>query len=341
MIAHKKAQALICSGKREFALCEIDIPDLRPTDILIKTLYSGISIGTELLLITGKHNWGPFPICTGYQAVGIIERIGPDVTEFNVGDKVYYRGWNVPMKSKGIAVTPASGAHSSYAVVDARNVTHGAGLLPDNIDAEEASLFVMPAVGLNGINMAGIKGGDKVAVIGVGLIGLGVVACASLRGTSVMAIDIDDSRLEIAQQLGAAYILNAKCKNFDKQVKEVIPEGVDAVFEASGNPACIDMGFALCRREGKFVFQSDFGNDEITFNFRTPHAKRVTAYFPCDDGYQPCRRAVLDLIARGKLQWRRVITHKIKSIESPKFYTNLLNKDISGILGVVIDWSAQ
>ncbi len=336
-----KAQALICTAKQEFSICEIDIPELCSQDILIRTLYSGVSIGTELLLIRGKHNWGPFPICTGYQAVGVVKKVGADVTKFKIGDNVYFRGWNVPMQlsESGKPVTPTSGTHSSYAVVDSTNPTHGAALLPEGIDESVASLFVMPAVGLNGINMAGVKGGDIVVVMGVGLIGLGVVGCSVLHGASVIAIDIDENRLKVAKELGASYAINAQNEDFAKQMMNIIPEGADVVFEASGNPQCVDIGFSLCKYGGKFVFQGDFGNDDISFNFRVPHAKRITAYFPCDDGYEACRKAVLDLIAKGNLQWHKVITHKIRANESPAFYAKLLNKEIPNVLGIIIDWS--
>ncbi len=335
----KKIEALICTEQQKFKLWEIDLPELRSGDILIKTLYSGVSIGTEMLLITGKHNWGPFPICTGYQAVGIVEETGSAVNNFKVGDKVYYRGWNVPMTREGESITPASGTHSSYAVVDSANPTHGAGLLPDGIDDSTAALFVMPSVGANGINMADVKTGDNVVVIGTGLIGLGVVGCAALRGANVIAVDIDDNRLRVAKELGADETVNSAEDDLAGSIKAIWPDGADVVFEASGNQACIDMGMALCRKYGKFVFQGDFGNNTITFNFRPPHGQSIITYFPLDDGYYSVRRSVLRLIASGVLKWEKTITHRIKAVETPEFYEKLLNKSVPDVLGIVIDWS--
>jgi len=335
----KTARALICTEQRKFSLREVSIPELRPQDILIKTLYSGVSIGTEMLLINGRHNWGPFPICTGYQAVGVVEKTGSAVENFKTGDRVYYRGWNAPMTCDGQNITPASGTHSSYAVVDSTNPTHGAGLLPKGIDEATASLFVMPSVGANGLNMADVKTGDDVVVVGAGLIGLGVVGCAALRGANVIALDVDGKRLEVAKELGAHQIINSKKEKLAERMKALCPNGADVVFEASGNHACLNMGMGLCKLYGKFVFQSDFGNDDITFNFRPPHRQRVTAYFPTDDGYYPIRRAVLNLMAAGALQWGKTITHQINAADAPEFYGKLLDKSIPDVLGVVIDWS--
>ncbi len=333
------AEVLICDSNRRFTLEPIEVPPLRPRDLLVKTLYSGVSVGTESLLINGTHNWGPFPISTGYQAVGRVEALGAEVTEFKIGDRVYHRGWSVPMRQRDTAITAAGGAHSSLAVVDSASTAQAPGQLPEGVGEAEASLFVMPAVGINGLNMAAVQAGEVVVVVGAGLIGLGVIGCAALRGATVIAIDLDDKRLKMAQTLGAEHILNSSKCDVVQLVKGLAPGGADVVFEASGHPACIDLGLALCRRHGKFVFQSDFGNSDITFNFRPPHGQRVTAYFPCDDGGIPCRRAVLNLMRSGALKWKETITDSVPAAEAPQLYDRIRDRALNGSLGIVIDWT--
>ncbi len=63
-----KTQALICTNDQEFSLEEFDIPALDPNQLLIRNTYSGVSIGTEFAVIRQTLDWGPFPVCTGYQA---------------------------------------------------------------------------------------------------------------------------------------------------------------------------------------------------------------------------------------------------------------------------------
>ena len=119
-----KSRALICTDQQQFSLEEFEIPALAPTDLLIRCIYSGVSVGTEFAVFRQKLNYGPFPVCTGYQAVGIVEDIGADVTDFKIGDKVYYRRNFIPMQHSGQPLTVCSGTHASYA------------LMPDTADVE-------------------------------------------------------------------------------------------------------------------------------------------------------------------------------------------------------------
>ena len=71
-----QATALICTAQQEFSLETFVVPAIIPTQIRTRTLYSGVSVGTEFAVIQGKLDWGPFPVCTGYQAVGVVEEVG-------------------------------------------------------------------------------------------------------------------------------------------------------------------------------------------------------------------------------------------------------------------------
>ena len=112
-----KSRALICTDQQQFTLKEFEIPALAPTDLLVCCIYSGVSVGTEFAVFRQKLNYGPFPVCTGYQAVGTVEDIGADVTEFKIGDKVYYRRNFIPMQQGGQPLTVCSGTHASHALM--------------------------------------------------------------------------------------------------------------------------------------------------------------------------------------------------------------------------------
>ncbi|MCC7192488.1 MAG: zinc-binding alcohol dehydrogenase [Phycisphaeraceae bacterium] len=333
------ATALVCSQDQKFQIAPVELPQLRPQDILVRNHWSGVSIGTEFAVIRGKLNWGAFPLCTGYQSVSTVERIGEGVTRFKVGDKVYHRGGRGPLKMGNQNVSCASGGHASHSVVDSTEGTHTAAILPPGVDEAVASLFVVAAVGYNGVNMAQVQTGDRVVVFGSGLIGLGVVAAAALRGAVVTVIDLDARKLEIAGKLGARHLIDSSKENASVEVSKIAPGGADVVFESTGVPMCVDMAMGLCKTTGKFVFQGNYGAKPLSFNFLVPHSKRVTAYFPCDDGYQPCRQAVMAHLATGTLKWHEVITHRVKAAEAPALYTRInAGGDTSEILGAVIQW---
>jgi 2-desacetyl-2-hydroxyethyl bacteriochlorophyllide A dehydrogenase len=334
-----KAKALVCSESQEFTLADVELPEMGPTDLLIRTHFSGVSIGTEFALIRNKISWGPYPLCTGYQGVGVVERVGRDVRGFAVGDKVYYRNSRGPFRMGGQAASAVSGTHCSMAVTDATHATHGPDLLPEGVDEEVASTFVMPAVGYHGVDMAGVRLGDVVAVQGAGLIGLGVVAAAKLRGAVVIAIDLDERKLAVACRLGADHVIQAGREEVEPALRAIAPQGADVVFEATGVPALLDSAFALCRPHGKFVFQGNYGAAPISFRFLVPHGRQITAYFPCDDGYAPCRRAVMHLLASGALKWGETITHRVAARDAPALYSHInRSSHDTDVLGAVIRW---
>jgi 2-desacetyl-2-hydroxyethyl bacteriochlorophyllide A dehydrogenase len=330
-----QAQALICTAQQQFSLETFDVPALSATQILVRTLYSGVSVGTEFAVIRGKLDWGPFPVCTGYQAVGVVEQVGVEVTRFQVGDRVYYRRNYMPMVLGQEKINTCAGTHSSVAVIDQNAEVE---LLPAGVDEATGSMFVMPSVGYNAVNMAGVQMGDVVAVHGVGLIGLGALVAARLRGAITIAIDLDERRLALAGEMGAAYLINGKQEDVKTRVEAIKPGGADVVFEATGIPASLDPAFAIARLHGKFVFLGNYGNAPISFYFLVPHVKQLTAFFPCNDGLKPCRDAVLRNIGSGAIPWEKTITHQVTAGEAPSLYSAINENAIPDMMGAVIQW---
>lgn len=72
-------------------------------------------------------------------------------------------------------------------------------------------------------------------------------------------------------------------------------------------------------------------------DFSSPHARRLQMFFPCDDGWQPCRRAVIKNMAMGTLQWNRCITHRVAWQDAPTIFSQINHGIDDSILGVVID----
>ena len=230
-----KATALVCDENREFTLEPVSLPGPAPDQVAIRTHYTGVSIGTEFGYIQGKTPV-PYPLTTGYQGTGVIEAVGAEVTGFEVGDEVYFRRNDSIALEDGTAVTCRSGAHASHAVTQAAT-THGVEKLPPGAPMDVASMFVMPAVGLYGVDMANPRMGEVVVVYGVGLIGLGVVAACVHRGCVVVAVDLDETRLDVARKMGADHVVNGSSQDVEAEVRRIAPEGADVVFEATGIPS--------------------------------------------------------------------------------------------------------
>ena len=333
------AHALITREDRSFRIEPVRLPEPGPDQISVRTLYSGVSIGTEFALIRQKISWGPFPICTGYMGTGVVETVGTDVTGFVTGDRVWFRGNQSMSLPDGSAVSCTSGGHASHVVVKP-DTSHGAGVLHPAADPETASMFVMPAVGLYGVDMANPRMGQAVVVYGCGLIGLGVVAACVHRGCKVIAVDLETKRLAIASELGAEVLVDASREDVKEVIRERTGGGSDVVFECTGLPQCIDDAIELCRPFGSFVWQGNYGSEPVSMHFLTPHGKRLTMFFPCDDGLDPCRRAVIRNMALGALRWERCITHRITSKEAPQLFARIDSGE-PDVIGVTIRWSDE
>jgi len=334
-----KERALIAWKDQHFSVEEVDLPDPGPNQIRIRTHYSGVSIGTEFAYITGKGSieGKSYPMCTGYQGTGIVEAAGKDIKDFKEGDLAFFRGGEGIRLSDGTAVSSMFGTHASAVVLDPAG-DEGAYHMVPGADMESASLYVMPAVALHGVDKANPRRGETVVVFGCGLIGLGVVASLVHRGCVVIAVDMLGARLKVARDLGADFLVDASTEEVKEEVQKLAPEGVDVVFECTGSPASIDPSMELCKWNGSYVWQGYYGTAPISMHASLPQYRELTMHVPCGDGGEPCRRAVIKNMTLGTLQWEKCITHHVSYVEAADIYTRIGNKE-KDIVGVTINWT--
>ena len=122
--------ALVAEPEGAFRMAEVVTSAIGENDIGIQALWSGVSIGTEFAVLTGKLDWGTFPLVTGYMATGKVVAAGANVKDFTVGDTVYYRqNAGLRLRGSGTALNCRSGTHASVAVLNPSG-THGADLVP-------------------------------------------------------------------------------------------------------------------------------------------------------------------------------------------------------------------
>ena len=331
-------RALVARDGGRFALEDVQTAPLGPDKIGIETRWSGISFGTEFAVLSGKLDWGPFPLTTGYMGAGRVTHVGEQVTGYAVGDRVYYRRNEELVGASGESINCAAGVHASVAVLDPTG-DHGADHIPDAVPDDLASMFVLPAVGLEGVDQAEVGVGDRVVVIGVGPIGLAVVAAAVARGAVVLAVDVRPDALRVATGVGAGWVLDARTTDVAAEVAGVFGDaGVDFVFEATGRPDSIDLGISLLRQFGCFVWQGNYGEGTIGFTFLNAHQRRIRMVFPCDDGYRPTRRAVMTALANGSLDWGLTMTDRLSADEAPQFFRHILDDGLGNVMGASIRW---
>ncbi len=232
-------------------------------------------------IIYADGGWGgTLPMVLGHEAAGVIEEVGPGVSRLNVGDHVvvtlikscghchycdqgHFTSCETDLSRDGDLLTDSSGASvvqglstgafAEYVVVDQSQVV----VIPKEIPLDSASLLACGVItGLGAVtNTAEVPAGASVVVIGNGGVGLNSIQGAALSGAHpVIAIDLNDSKLEAAREFGATHTINPRQDNAVDGVKAVTNgRGADFVFVAAGSGPAIDQGLQLISATGTFV----------------------------------------------------------------------------------------
>src|SRR5579884_911954 len=202
---------------------EFEVPEPGPGEVLVKTAYSAISPGTERGWLLDFRHMVNYPFRPGYSATGNVAAVGEGVDTVKPGDPVCV--W---------------GPHAAYVKAVASRVVP----IPEGVDLESAVFFHLGFVSINGTRRARIELGEPVAVIGQGLLGLLAMRMAKLQGgLPVIALDLEESRLERARAFGADLTLNPSNAEELKQTM--------ASLDGGGPP--VVMAVDIVRRLGRVV----------------------------------------------------------------------------------------
>jgi len=320
---------LVFAAKNKVEVQKLTLPDVGAGEIGVKTLYSGVSIGTELWILIEKYWCAKYPNIPGYQKVGRVEKVGAGVTNYREGDIVFLRTTKIASD-----IEPMWAGHTSYSVMPADETYMFR--LPEGIDPVEASLLCIPAVGYHGAaEVMPINQGDTVAVIGVGMIGQFSAQTAMLAEAKVIAVDMLNDRLQYASKYAQATTFNPTEVDVDAEIKKLCPDGLDAVIDTSANAKAVNQSFNWLKAKGRYCFQGYYPT-ETPIDFLQPHIKELVMYNPTDSTPQGAARCA-QYIAEKKMHIKEMISRTISFGQAPELYDELVagNKEI---LAAVIDW---
>ncbi|MEM2702921.1 MAG: zinc-binding dehydrogenase [Candidatus Bathyarchaeia archaeon] len=319
-----KARGVVFAAPEEVKVLDIEIPEPNPNEVLIKVLYSGISIGTERWILINKYKGVSYPLVSGYQFCGIVEEVGSNVPSLHKGDIVFARSSRILGN-----IRPMWAGHVSYAVVNATQVVK----VPEGVNPMEASLAVMPAVPWHGIQLTKIYQGDLVVVIGMGLIGQMAAQLAQMMGARVIALEILERRKKLAELYSADIVLNPLKDDVESYVRKEKEEGADVIIDTSANADTINTSFNWIRRNGRYCFQGYYPGLTCIDLF-LPHVKQIMFFNPTDcEGID----RMLEFMAQGKLKLRPLITHQFNAEDAPKAY-DLMLRQPEEVLAMVLKW---
>ena len=250
--------AILTEINKPLTIAEIESTELQVGQVLVKILVSGLC-GAQLHEIAGlKGNVNFLPHLLGHEGAGIVQEIGPGVSNVKVGDKVVMH-WRV---GKGIdAVFPkyiyngkvmSSGkvtTLSEYSIVSENRITK----VPINTSNELCALLGCGLTTALGIinNEAHLKFGESVLIIGVGGVGMNLIQASKLASAyPIYAVDVIDDKEDMALKLGATKYYNGKSTN----IETIIGIGkVDVIIDTTGNPETISKAIPLLSNTGRFI----------------------------------------------------------------------------------------
>ncbi|NGX56913.1 MAG: Aryl-alcohol dehydrogenase [Candidatus Anoxychlamydiales bacterium] len=252
----KTLAAILVETKKPLVIDTIEIPKLKPGQVLVEISYSGLC-HTQLLETNGHRGKDEFlPHLLGHEGSGKVVEIGPDVKKVKSDDMVIL-SW---MKGSGANVfgsvynwkdkkvnAGAITTFSKYSVISENRLT----VLNKSFSLKVASLIgcALPT-GLGAVfNTARPKPGQSLAVFGCGGVGLSAIQGAIIAGCApVIAIDINEKKLQVAKTLGATHIINAKTQNPIEALQKICP--LDYAIEASGSPIAMEQALIAVKPQG-------------------------------------------------------------------------------------------
>lgn len=249
---------------------EKELPVSAQDEIRIKIKYVGFC-GSDLSTFSGKNPMVSYPRVPGHEISGIIDHIGPDVPEgFEEGEPVTVvpytscgqcascqRGREYACQYNQTLGVQRDGAMQEYITVPWRKV-----LKAPSLNELELAMVEPLTVGFHAVSRGRVTDTDVVAVLGCGMIGAGAIIRAALRGATVIAVDIDDHKLEMAKQLGADFTINSSKSDLHNELSTLTRgRGPDVTIEAAGNPKTNQAALNETSFTGRVVFIGYVKND--------------------------------------------------------------------------------
>jgi predicted dehydrogenase/threonine dehydrogenase-like Zn-dependent dehydrogenase len=359
----------------ETVIVDVPIPQVQSGMALVRTQASLVSAGTERMLVefAGKSLLGkalsrpdlvrqvadkarregvlstveaafnrldqPMPL--GYSSSGVIELLGEGMQGFKVGDRVTCAGG-------GYAV------HAEFVLVP-RNLL---ALLPEQVDFESAAFTTLGAIVLHGFHLSQAQLGETVGVIGLGLLGQLAVLIAHAAGCQVFGVDLDTTRVSLANQLGATAVLRPQALEAAQAFTHGL--GLDNILicadTASDDP--VELSGEIARDRGHVVAIGAVG---LTLPRKVYYTKELLfinsrSYGPgrYDPTYEEAGQdypigyvrwtegrnleAFVRLLAEGQLDVKPLITHRFPIETAPAAYDLIAGKTNQSFLGVLLTY---
>lgn len=332
-------KALVLEDYKKLVVSEQPEPEISSTDVLIRVHSCGIC-GSDVHGFDGSSGRRIPPVIMGHEAAGVVERVGPDVTEYKPGDRVTFdsmiscrqcffcrRGEpNLCDDRKVLGVScdeyRRHGAFAEFVAVPQHIVYR----IPDQLSFDHAAMVEPVSVAVHAVNLTPLAIGDTALVVGAGMIGL--LTLQSLRAAGagrIVIADLADDRLELAKSLGADETLNPKNVDVAEAMRASTGgRGADVVIEAVGATATVKTSIDSVRKGGVVTL---IGNVTATVDFplQSVVTREISVLGSCASAndYPAC----LEMMARGAIRVDPMISAKATLDQGAEMFDRLYNHE--------------
>jgi len=316
-------KALVHTMPEKLEIKEVSIPEISADEILIKVKYAGVC-GTDVRIYKGTKKI-PYPKIIGHEFAGEIARIGQNISEYQLGDRVtvypiIFCGNCYACKEgrRNICVNRETigyeldGGFAEYVKIPSKAIKDNHVIkLDSRISYQEASISEPIAAAYHGIERTNLKEGEDLVIVGAGPIGLAHTMLSALRKPRhIIVLEPDEIKREIARRIGATLALNPLKENYRKEILEVTNgKGADVVIIDVGDPSVIEASLTLLRKGGLYLlFAGCPVKSRINIDPNIIHYGEIVLTGSSASTPQ-IQRYVLDLILKKKIRVDLLISH--------------------------------
>ena len=320
-----KAEGLFYAAPRRVELREIELGDPGPGQVQVEVQVTGVC-AYDLSLFQGLlPSHLTFPFLHGHEAVGVVLKVGGNVSALAPGDRVAAMG------------------NSSRLLSRVANVDASLAARVGN-DPREPELWLAEPVAcvVNGLEWSRLVPGDRVAVVGTGFMGL--LFLQGLRRSlcvDVVGIDIDERRLRLARECGATGVVNPETPEGERRLAEMEKDPLDVVIECAGSQAALDLSYRILRPAGILnISSSHRGSGRRSVDVYEWHHKGIAVFNTspkiAPDFPRVFQRTV-KLMARGVFDLRPLITHRTEPAKAQALF-ELATARGEGYVKGIVEW---
>jgi 2-desacetyl-2-hydroxyethyl bacteriochlorophyllide A dehydrogenase len=311
---------VVLERPEHIAIRDVPKPEPGPGDALVRSERVGIC-GSDLHAYDGKHPFITLPVVPGHEVVGVVEAVGPGATEVSVGDRVvlepnivcgtcqYCRSgrYNLCENLTVVGcVGPLDGAMADYFIAPAQRFI----VADPRLDLSQAAMVEPLATATHALRMAGGTAGKRVAVLGLGSIGLLTMQAARAGGASmVIATDLNPAKRKQATALGADDVFDPRESDTVGQIRERMGGSADTVFDCVAIQSTMDQAIALAHKGGTVIVEGVPEHD-ITVPLAIIQDREIrlqgTAMYTRED-----MMSAMNLIASGTVDAGSLVTSTI------------------------------